>query len=132
MRKYVLFSLLVVTVALSDCASAETTSWMATATTSRTLATQVPLTFTPKPTPESYVMVDVTMNVRNGPGNEFDVIGQIESQKKYPVIGKHVDWWLVDLGNHQSGWVYAPVNVTRFVGNAEAIPDIASPLTPTP
>ena len=132
MRKYVLLSLLVVTVALSACASAESTSWTATATTSRPLATQVPLTFTPVPTPESYVIVDVVMNVRNGPGTEFDVIGQIESQKKYSVIGKHVDWWLVDLANNQSGWVYAPVNVTRFVGNAEAVPDIVSPSTPTP
>jgi hypothetical protein len=81
---------------------------------------------------EPYVIVETVMNVRNGPGTEFDVIGQIESQKKYSVIGKHVDWWLVDLGNNQSGWVYAPGNVTRFVGNAEAVPDIASPPTPTP
>jgi uncharacterized protein YgiM (DUF1202 family) len=61
------------------------------------------------------------MNVRNGPGTEFDVIGQIAPQKKYPVIGKHVDWWLVDLGNHQSAWVYAPVSVTSFVGNANSV-----------
>ncbi|HEU0296955.1 MAG TPA: SH3 domain-containing protein [Anaerolineales bacterium] len=132
MRKYVLFSLLVGTIALSACASAPTTSWTATATTSRPLATQVHPTFTPKPIPESYVIVDVVMNVRNGPGTEFDVIGHIEPQKKYSVIGKHVDWWLIDLGNHQSGWVYAPVSVTRFVGNVEAVPDIASPSTPTP
>jgi hypothetical protein len=77
-------------------------------------------------------MVDVMMIVRNGPGTEFNVIGQIESQKKYSVIGKHVDWWLVDLGNNQSGWVYAPVNVTRFFGNANAVPDLESPPTPTP
>ena len=59
-------------------------------------------------------------------------MGQVESQKKYPVIGKHVDWWLIDLGNQRSGWVYAPGNVTRFFGSAEAVPDIASPPTPTP
>jgi hypothetical protein len=72
------------------------------------------------------------MNVRNGPGTEFDVIGQIESEKKYLVIGKHVDWWLVDLGDNQSGWVYAPGNVTRFFGNVDTVPDIAPPPTPTP
>jgi len=71
------------------------------------------------------------MNVRNGPGVEFDVIGEIEPQKKYPVIGKHVDWWLVDIGNNQSGWLYAPVNETRFFGDANAVPDLASPSTPT-
>jgi hypothetical protein len=56
----------------------------------------------------------------------------MESQKKYSVVGKHVDWWLVDLGNNQSGWVYAPVNETRFFGNADTVPDITSPPTPTP
>lgn len=80
---------------------------------------------------EPYVVVETAMNVRNGPGTEFDVIGQIAPQKKYPVIGKHVDWWLVDLGNHQSAWVYAPVSVTSFVGNANSVPEIASPPTPT-
>jgi len=72
------------------------------------------------------------MNVRGGPGTEFDVIGQIESQKKYSVIGKHVDWWLIDLGNHESGWIYAPVSVTLFVGNEAAVSEITSPSTPTP
>jgi hypothetical protein len=81
---------------------------------------------------EPYVVVETAMNVRNGPGTEFDVIGQIAPQKKYPVIGKHVDWWLVDLGNNQSAWVYAPINETRFFGNANPVPDIASPATPTP
>jgi uncharacterized protein YraI len=132
MSRYILFSLLIGIIALSSCAPVISNGWTATATASRPPATEIFLTFTPRPTPESYVIVDVTMNVRNGPGTEFDVIGQIESQKKYSVIGKHVDWWLVNLGNNQSGWLYAPVNVTRFVGNAEAVPDIASPPTPTP
>lgn len=130
-RKYILVSLLVGTVALASCAPVTSSSWTATATAFRPTATQIPLTFTPLPTAESYVVVDVMMIVRSGPGTEFDVIGQIESQKKYPVIGKHVDWWLVDLGNKESGWVYAPTNLTTFVGNAKAVPDIASPPTPT-
>ena len=85
-----------------------------------------------QPTSESYVTVDVPMYVRNGPGMEFNVIGEIESQKKYLVIGKHVGWWLVDLGNHQFGWVYALADETRFFGNANAVDDLASPPTPTP
>jgi hypothetical protein len=132
MRKYFLFSLLLGIIALSACASRAATVATATATTSSPPTKRISPTLTPEPTPEPYVIVDVMMNVRNGPGTEFDVIDQIESQKKYLVIGKHVDWWLVDLGNNQSAWVYGPGSITKFVGNAEAVPDIASPSTPTP
>src|SRR6266542_4431501 len=132
MKKYFLFSLLLGIIASSACASHTTTVGTATATISSPPTKQILPTLTSESTPEPYVIVDVPMYVRNGPGTEFDVIGQIESQKKYLVIGKHVDWWLVNLGNNQSGWVYAPGNVTRFFGNADTVPDIASSPTPTP
>ena len=132
MRKRFLLGLLVGAMVLVACAPRTSTSRMPIATTTLPPATKITLTFTPNPTPESYVIVDITMNVRSGPGTEFDVIGQVEAQMKYFVIGKHVDWWLIDLGNHQSGWIYAPVSVTRFVGNVAAVPEIASPSTPTP
>jgi hypothetical protein len=131
MKKYFLFSLLLGIIASSACASHTTTLATATATISSPPTKYISPTFTPEPTPEAYVIVDVMMNIRNGPGTEFDVIGQIESQKKYPVIGKHIDWWLVDAGNRESGWVYAPVNETRFFGNANAVPERTSPPTPT-
>ena len=132
MRRCILFSFLVGTIALSACAPRTVTSSTATATTSRPAATQVPLTVTPKPTLAPYVIVEIAMYVRNGPGVEFNVIGELETQKQYPVIGKHVDWWLVDLGDNRSGWVYAPVNETRFFGDANAVPELASPPTPAP
>jgi hypothetical protein len=132
MKKCFLLSLLVGTITLSACAPRTPISWTATATTSSPPRTKIPPTLTPESTPEPYVIVDISMYVRNGPAMEFDVIGEIESQKKYPVIGKHVDWWLVDLGNHQSGWIYTPINETIFFGNASAVPDLASPRMPTP
>ena len=132
MRKCFLLILLVVAMTLSACATRIPIRWTATATTSSPPTKPSIPTLTPEPTSESYVIVDVTMYVRNGPGMEFNVIGEIESPKKYPVIGKHVDWWLVDLGNHQSGWVFAPSNETRFFGNANAVPELESPPTPTP
>src|SRR6266498_2283498 len=132
MKKCFLLILLVVATTVSACATRDPIQWTATATTSSPPTKPSIPTLTTEPTFEPYVIVDITMNIRNGPGTEFDVIGQIDSQKKYSVIGKHIDWWLVDLGNNQSGWVYAPTNLTTFVGNANAIPDIASPPTPTP
>ena len=131
MKKYILFSLLVGTIALSACAPRTSTIEAATATSSSLPTEQISPTLTPKSTAEPYLIMDTPMYIRNGPGMEFNVIGEIESQKKYPVIGKHVDWWLVDLGNHQSGWVYALADETRFFGNANAVADLASPSTPT-
>jgi hypothetical protein len=105
----------------------------ATATASRLLPTLDLLTLTPKPNPETYLILDAgAHNVWDGPGTQFKVIGHIDSQKKYPVIGKHQDWWLIDLGNDRSGWINVLVHGTRFVGNAEAVPEVPPPSTPTP
>jgi hypothetical protein len=131
MRKYFLFSLLLGAIALSACASHAATVATATATTSSPPTKRISPTLTPESTPEPYVIVDTPIYVHNGPSMEFNVIGEIESQKKYLVIGKHADWWLVDLGNHQSGWIYAMADETRFFGNANAVPDLASPPTAT-
>jgi len=132
MKKCFLLILLVVATTVSACATRSPIRWTATAATSSPPTKPSIPTLTPEPTSEPYVIMDVTMYVRNGPGMEFNVIGEIESQKRYPVIGKHVDWWLVDLGNNQSGWVFGPSNETRFFGNSNTVPDLKSPPTPTP
>ena len=132
MRKCFLLILGAAAMTASACATHVPMRWTATATTSSPPTKPSIPTLPPEPTSEPYVIVDLTMNVRTGPGTEFEIVGQIEPQKKYSVMGKHIDWWLVDLGNNQSGWVYAPVNVTRFFGNANAVPDLESPSTPTP
>lgn len=132
MKKGFLLILLIIVTTVSACATWSPIRWTATATTSSPPTGPSIPTLTPEPAPESYVIVDITMIVRNGPGTEFDVIGQIAPQKRYIVIGKHVDWWLVDLGNHQSAWAYAPGSEIRFVGDANTVPDIASPPTPMP
>ena len=131
MKKCFLLILLVVAMAVSACATPSPDQWTATATTSSSPTKPSIPTLTPEPTSEPYVIVDVPMYVRNGPGSEFNVIGEIESQKKYLVIGKHVDWWLVDLGNHQSGWINALADEIIFFGNADAVADLVSPPTPT-
>lgn len=131
MKKCFLLILLVVATTVSACATRSPIQRTATATTS-SLPTESSIpTLTPEPTSEPYAIVDVPMYVRNGPGFEFNVIGEIESQKKYLVIGKHVDWWLIDLGNHQSGWINALADEISFFGNADAVADLASPATPT-
>lgn len=132
MKKCFLFILLVVATTVSACDTRSPIRWTATATIASPPAKPSSPTLTPEPTSEPYVIVDVPMYVRNGPGFEFNVIGEIESQKKYLVIGKHEDWWLVDLDNHQSGWINALADEISFFGNADAVVDLVSPPTPTP
>jgi hypothetical protein len=77
MRKYILFSLLVGTIALSACAPRTSNVGAATATTSSLPTEQISPTLIPISTSEPSVIVDTPRYVRNGPGMEFNVIGEI-------------------------------------------------------
>jgi hypothetical protein len=95
------------------------------------IPTQTPIA--PIRTTGAYIVLDAGAdNVWSGPGTQFQVIGHIQSPTRYPVIGKHLDWWLIDLGNNQSGWINVLLHGTKFVGDAEAVPEVAPPPSPTP
>ena len=81
---------------------------------------------------EPIVYVDEPINLRTGPGVVFEVTGQITPGHTYDVVGKHLDWWLIDIGGGNTGWIYAPVYITNFIGDAETVPDLPSPPTPSP
>jgi hypothetical protein len=143
MKMWRFLGIVCLSLALAGCA------WLPTrittpAPTPTILATSTPLLLTETPphatvtqilsteTPAlPYLFVDEAMIVRSGPGESFPVTTQIPSQQRYPVIGKNGIWWLVDLGAGNRGWVYAPVYITNFVGEAAQVPDIVSPPNPT-
>ncbi len=72
------------------------------------------------------------INVRSGPGTEFDGIGVLLKDQTVPALGRTSggDWILVEYlgvpGNQ--GWVYAPL---VGVGGKE-LPIVVPPATPTP
>jgi uncharacterized protein YraI len=47
---------------------------------------------------------DVKLNVRNGPGVLYDVIGTIKPGDIYTVMGKEGNWYLIEFGG-QAGYV---------------------------
>lgn len=64
----------------------------------------------------SFVRARNTLNVRSGPGIEFDVITTIGRGAQYSVLDRSItgNWLLIDLGFAQ-GWVHkAYVNETNF------------------
>jgi len=60
------------------------------------------------------------LNVREGPGTEYDRIGGAYEGEEFAITGKSSDgeWWQIDFEG-QSGWIYAPF-VTAT--NAENVP----------
>lgn len=99
----------------------------------------LPAPATETPTPESAavpeVVVNTNMNVRNGPGTNYGIVGAANQGQRYPVTGKNQagDWWQIDY-NGQTGWVFAqlvtPSN-TETVSVATNIPDPPPPPAPT-
>lgn len=45
------------------------------------------------------------VNVRNGPGTSYNVIGKVNKQESYAVLDENEDWIQIDM-NGVSGWIY--------------------------
>jgi hypothetical protein len=74
------------------------------------------------------------MNVRGGPGTNYNIIGAATSGQRYPVTGKNNDgsWWQIDF-NGQPGWVFAELVTAQNVQAVAIAPNIpAPPPTNTP
>lgn len=59
----------------------------------------------------SWVTIDTPVNVREGPGTNYAVIGTAAAGEWYVITGKSPglgDWWQISYGN-RTGWVYGPL-----------------------
>ncbi|WP_018931480.1 N-acetylmuramoyl-L-alanine amidase [Gracilibacillus lacisalsi] len=45
------------------------------------------------------------LNVRSGPGTDYDVITKVNPPDQYPVLEESGEWAKIDLGDHQ-GWIH--------------------------
>ncbi|NDJ74702.1 MAG: ABC transporter substrate-binding protein, partial [Chloroflexi bacterium] len=94
-----------------------------------------PPTDTPAPTATlegNYARVTVNrLNVRSGPGLEYDQIGQVEANELYEIIGRSPDFaWFTINFNGQVGWVSA--EFVTVEGDLGSIPANELPPSPTP
>ena len=76
------------------------------------------------------VTVGGDMNVRSGPGEEYDRIGGAFAGEAFAITGKNADgdWWQIDFDG-QDGWIYAPF-VTAT--DADNVPVVGSSMEETP
>lgn len=75
---------------------------------------------------DAIATVGEDLNVRNGPGTEYDRIGGATAGEEYTITGKSADgeWWQIDFAG-QPGWIYGPL-VTAT--DAEDVP-VVTPTT---
>ena len=71
------------------------------------------------------------LNVRSGPGTNYDLVGALEAGGSATINGKNEtgDWWQVTLANGQQGWVYGVLVETT--GDTAAIA-VAANIAPPP
>lgn len=97
-------------------------------TTAPATATQAP-----SATPSGYNLRITRdfLNVRSGPGTEYDIIGQVIEGTLARILGANVDhsWVVIDFRG-QWGWVAAYLADT--IGDRNLAPIIQPPATPTP
>lgn len=76
------------------------------------------------------VTVGGDMNVRSGPGEEYDRIGGAFAGEEFAITGRNADedWWQIDFDG-QDGWIYAPF-VTAT--DADNVPVAGSSMEETP
>lgn len=89
-------------------------------------------TFTPSPTPEGVVgTIRATVNVKLGPAETFQTIGQLRAGEQRPLIGANADltWYAIDY-RQQVSWI--PANLVSVFGDVQSLPLLESPPTPTP
>ena len=67
-------------------------------------------------------------NLRSGPGTNFATVGRLEENATARITGRYGDWWQVDYGGTPA-WV---ANWVVTVSNADRVPKVVPPSSPTP
>lgn len=91
---------------------------------------------TPTATPVGpYVIAPTSVNVRQGPGVFYAIVGILEPAQARPIIGQSIDaaWWQIQFEPRIKGWVYAPVVETAGLpADIPIIVDVPPSPTATP
>ena len=90
--------------------------------------TQAPTAIPPTPTPQSARLVagSTGVNIRGGPGINYNISGFLDAGAEALVIGRYQDWWQIQT-TAGPGWVFGDL-VTAY--NTENVPDVVPPAPP--
>lgn len=101
----------------------------ATPTPEVTATDEAPAAIAP-PASDAKVTVLGEMNIRSGPGTDYDVIGDAVAGEEFTITGKNSEgnWWQLDFRG-ESGWIYAPFVIAA---DAEDVPIVDAAMTGAP
>lgn len=82
----------------------------------------------PTPTPAAEVIINTNMNVRGGPGTNYNIIGAASAGERYPVTGRNDagDWWQISYQG-QNGWVFNDLVTAQNTGGVAVAVNIPAP-----
>lgn len=94
-------------------------------------ATAAPPTATPELEPLARALDAI--NIRGGPGTNYNVVGAIQNGEEMVVTAKNQtgDWWQVLLNSGQTGWVFGQLVNTSNVDTVAVTDNIPAPPPPT-
>ena len=93
-------------------------------------ATPVPPTATARP---PTLIANTNMNVRQGPGTNYAVIGGASTGQEFAITGTEsgARWWFQINYNGMAGWMYAPLVTTINTAGVQVAANIPPPPRPT-
>lgn len=73
-------------------------------------------------------LINSNMNVRGGPGTNYNIVGGANQGERYPVTGKSTDgtWWQIDYSG-EAGWVFGELVTTTGVESVQVAANIPPP-----
>ena len=83
---------------------------------------------------QPYIRTTRSMNVRRGPGTNYEVIGFATTGQEYDITGRNADgtWWRIDFEG-ENAWIYAPFVTDFYADRIRSVPTPAPPTaTPLP
>lgn len=95
----------------------------------------IPPTPTPTATPDGVygTVLSQVLNVRTGPGTNYDILGQLRQNESVRIIGANINFtWAVIEFRGQQAWISTEANLLRIEGDRRSVPVITPPPSPTP
>jgi uncharacterized protein YraI len=81
-------------------------------------------TFTPTPDPDHprARVLNPLINLRAGPGTDFEIVRTATVGQEFPILGSSNEaneWFLIDIGDGETAWVY--YGIVWVYGDADRI-----------
>jgi CARDB/Bacterial SH3 domain/Bacterial Ig domain len=80
------------------------------------------------------LVTNPTLNIRSGPGVNYQKIGELKQGDTATIIGRNADssWWVIHRNDGTQGWIINQAAYIQIVGDTSNVPLAASPPTPVP